>query len=61
MTEIETLRLLERQAYSNAKTCSKEGYGTHRNAGDCGRVGALWLEARTNLISALQLNKHGGD
>jgi len=28
----------------NAHKAGKEGYGTHRNAGDSGRVAALWVE-----------------
>jgi hypothetical protein len=33
----------------NARTCGKEGKGTHRNAGDAGRVASLWLEALAEL------------
>jgi hypothetical protein len=35
--------------YQNARSCGKEGKGTHRNAGDAGRVAALWIESRAEL------------
>lgn len=36
---------------SNAHRAGKEGRGTHRNAGDSGRVAALWIECRRELAT----------
>jgi len=33
----------------NARNAGKEGKGTHRNAGDAGRVARLWMEAVDDL------------
>ena len=43
MTDDEVLAKV-RETYQNAKYAGKEGAGTHRNAGDSGRVAALWME-----------------
>lgn len=37
------------QRRENAKRAGKEGKGTHRNAGDAGRVSALWMESKRDL------------
>lgn len=32
-----------KQKYEDARTAQKEGAGTHRNAGDSGRIAAEWI------------------
>jgi len=44
-TDAEVLARLA-QKHDDAKNASKEGAGTHRNAGDCGRIGAEWMAWR---------------
>jgi hypothetical protein len=39
----------------NAHKAGKEGAGMHRNAGDSGRVGALYMEAAKELDALLAL------
>lgn len=39
----EELISMTRQAYHNARNSGKEGAGTHRNAGDCGRISQEWV------------------
>jgi hypothetical protein len=39
----------------NAHKSGKEGAGMHRNAGDSGRVGALYMEAAKELDALLAL------
>jgi hypothetical protein len=69
MTRLEALielrdkvRLEVSQRYQNARTDSKEGRGTHRNAGDHGRVAAHWVGAVNELcrIEALIAQEQGG-
>lgn len=49
MTRLEALKEREIEARENARRAGKQGAGTHRNAGDSGRVAALWLETRAEL------------
>lgn len=41
-----------KRTYRNAKTCGKEGHGTHRACGQNGLVGNLWMEAVANARKA---------
>jgi multidrug efflux pump subunit AcrA (membrane-fusion protein) len=41
---------------ANARNAGKEGKGTHRNAGDSGRVAALYMESRRELASLRALS-----
>jgi len=40
--------------YENAKSAHKEGAGTHRNVGDSGRIGALWME-KVDEVASLKI------
>ena len=48
--------------HENARRAGKEGKGTHRNAGDSGRVAALWMERKRDLseLEAL-IAQEGGE
>ena len=42
------------QKMDDARRAGKEGAGTHRNAGDCGRIGAEVMRLRAELTPAAQ-------
>jgi hypothetical protein len=62
MTDANAIRALREQVEAlrkNAHNAGKEGQGTHRNAGDSGRVAALWMEDKRDLARAIEAQ--GGD
>ena len=52
MTRIEEMEKRVEETRENARRAGKQGAGTHRNAGDSGRVAELWLEASADLAKA---------
>lgn len=50
MTRIDEQRAKVKRLHDNARNAGKEGWGTHRNSGDAGRVAALWMEAKSELM-----------
>lgn len=58
MTRLDALKALAEkveaecvQLRRNAQTAGKEGWGTHRPHGAAGRVAALWIERRHEVLS----------
>jgi hypothetical protein len=49
MTRRDELAALVKERRENAHRAGREGGGNHRNAGDSGRVGALYAEAKREL------------
>jgi hypothetical protein len=53
MTRRDDLVRLVAERRDNAHRAGKEGTGMHRNAGDCGRVAALYAEAKRDLAALI--------
>jgi len=49
MSRIEEQRAKVKKLHESARNAGKEGWGTHRNHGDAGRVADLWMEAKREL------------